>query len=96
MKPDQTRPRQMNGMTIRNVSDAKEQLSALLVLVEGGEEVVIARAGRPIARLIQYDRPLGPRKLGALLGQIHINSNFDEPDGVLEELFYEGRVEPAS
>ena len=67
-------------MTIRNVSDAKEQLSALLVMVEGGEEVIIARAGRPIARLVQFDRPKKSRKLGALKGQIWISPDFDQPD----------------
>ena len=43
----------MTGVTV-NVYEAKTQLSSLLARVEAGEEVVIARAGRPIARLIGY------------------------------------------
>ena len=82
-------------MTIRNVSDAKEQLSALLVMVEQGEEIVIARAGRPIAKLVQYEKPKLPRKLGALEGQFWISPDFDEPDLEFEKLFYEGPIEPA-
>ena len=81
-------------MTIRNVSDAKEQLSALLVMVEQGEEVVIARAGRPIARLVQFERSKERRKLGALRGQIWVSPSFDEPDEELEKLFHGGAIEP--
>lgn len=43
----------MAGVTV-NVYEAKTQLSALLARVEAGEEVVIARAGTPIARLVRY------------------------------------------
>lgn len=81
-------------MTIRNVSEAKAELSALLVMVEQGEEVLIARAGKPIARLTRIDRPTQPRKLGALKGKIFITSDFDAPDPELEQLFFEGHIEP--
>jgi prevent-host-death family protein len=84
----------MSDMTTRNVSDAKEQLSALLVMVEQGEEVVIARAGRPIARLVPFERPKERRKLGALRGQIWISPDFDAIDPELEKLFYEAPIEP--
>jgi len=93
-RPDQTKLAYYHGMTIRNVSDAKEQLSALLVMVEHGDEVVIARAGRPIARLVPFERTTEPRKLGALRGQIWISPDFDEPDPELERLFLEGPIEP--
>ena len=46
-----------------NVQDAKASLSRLLVAVERGEDVVIARAGTPVARLIPA-QPLGKRELG--------------------------------
>ncbi len=82
-------------MTIRNVGQAKAQLSALLVMVEQGEEVVISRSGSPIARLVPYDRPSVPRKLGALTGQIWVSPDFNEPDVVLERLFYDGPIEPS-
>jgi antitoxin (DNA-binding transcriptional repressor) of toxin-antitoxin stability system len=82
-------------VTIRNVSEAKAELSALLVLVEQGEEVVIARAGKPVARLMPFGRPSAPRKLGALRGQIWIAPDFDEPIPELEDLFYKGPIEPS-
>lgn len=81
-------------MTIRNVSEAKAELSALLVMVEAGEEIIIARAGKPVARLSRYDRPSQPRKLGALRGKLFIGSDFDAPDPELDQLFLEGPVEP--
>ena len=83
-------------MTIRNVSEAKAELSALLVLVENGEEVVIARAGKPIARLTLVGRLAEPRKPGALKGKIWTSPDFDDADPELERLFYEGPIEPAS
>ena len=83
-------------MTIRNISDAKEQLSALLVLVEQGKEVVIARAGKPIARLVRYDKSSEPRKLGALEGKIRISDGFDAPIPKCEIEFTEGPIEPSA
>lgn len=48
-----------------NVAEAKAKLSELLDALAAGREVVIARAGRPVARLVPYER-LGPRALGFL------------------------------
>ena len=67
-------------MTVVNIHDAKTQLSRLLEQVEGGEEVVIARAGTPIARLVSYSAPR--RKIappGAMAGEIWIADDFDAP-----------------
>ncbi len=47
-----------------NVHDAKTKLSALLAAVEGGEEVVIARAGKPVARIVPYVKAPGGMLLG--------------------------------
>jgi prevent-host-death family protein len=74
-------------MTIRNVSETKAQLSALLVMVESGEEVLISRAGKPVAKLIRYDRSGKPRKLGVLKGRIKIAEDFDAADPIIEKLF---------
>jgi prevent-host-death family protein len=60
-----------------NVSEAKTHLSRLLERVEAGEEVVLARAGRPVARLVPLQRE--PRHLGALKGRITIGEDFDAP-----------------
>jgi len=65
---------------IVNVHAAKTQLSRLLERAEAGEEIVIGRAGKPIAKLVPYvpDRP--KRVFGALKGQIRILPGFDELD----------------
>ena len=72
-------------MSTVNIHDAKTHLSRLLEDVAKGEDVVIARAGRPIARIVPFDRG-GKRKLGALDGQIRIPEDFDSPlpDEVLD------------
>lgn len=63
-----------------NVHEAKTHLSRLLADVEGGEEIQIARAGKPVARLVP-DRSLGPpRKPGSAKGKIKILPGFDECD----------------
>ncbi|MDO8377292.1 MAG: type II toxin-antitoxin system Phd/YefM family antitoxin [Aquabacterium sp.] len=61
-----------------NVHEAKSQLSKLLEAVEAGQEVTIARAGRPVARLVGLvGKP--PRHLGALIGKLNIPEDFDDP-----------------
>ncbi len=69
-----------------NVHEAKTQLSQLLARVEAGEEVVIARAGEPVARLIPVHRR-GLRKLGRLAGQFEIPTDFDESNPEIERMF---------
>ena len=61
-----------------NVHDAKTQLSRLLEEVEGGERVVIARAGEPVAVLVPYKAAVRTRRLGLFAGQATIHPNFDE------------------
>ena len=61
-----------------NVHEAKTHLSRLLAEVERGHEVTIARAGRPVARLVPAEPPLR-RELGLERGQIWISEDFDEP-----------------
>lgn len=57
--------------------DAKTQLSRLLDQVAAGEDVVIARAGRPVARLVPYARPTSPREPGAWRGRVEVADDFD-------------------
>jgi prevent-host-death family protein len=61
-----------------NVHEAKTKLSQLLERVEAGEEVVIARAGRPVARLVRVSAPPRPRTLGRWAGKIQVAADFDE------------------
>jgi len=69
-----------------NVHEAKTHLSKLLEQVEAGAEVVIARAGRPVARLVPFARP-GKRVLGQDAGLGFIATDFDAPlpDDVLAD-----------
>ena len=65
------------GMVVRNISQAKAELSALIEQVLAGNEVLIAKAGKPVAKLIAYRGPAGARKPGALAGKIWIAPDFD-------------------
>ena len=68
-----------------NVHEAKTHLSRLLQQVESGEEVIISRANKPVARLSAYHGRSAPRVPGALRGQIWIAPDFDElPEEILD------------
>lgn len=72
-------------MQVMNVHDAKTQLSKLLEQVQAGEEIIIAKAGHKIARLVPYTTP--KRKIsppGFLKDKIWIAEDFDAP---LDDLF---------
>jgi prevent-host-death family protein len=74
-----------------NIHAAKTQLSRLVEAAAAGEEIIIAKAGRPIARLCPLAARLGKRKLGGLEGKLRIPEDFDAPlpDEVLD-LFEKG------
>lgn len=61
-----------------NIHDAKTNLSRLLERVEAGEEIVIARAGRPVARLVSFRGLADRRRPGAWRGRVRIAADFDE------------------
>jgi prevent-host-death family protein len=68
---------------LKNISEAKAQLSALIEAVGRGEEVIIGKAGRPVAKLVPYPGSGQPRTPGALKGKIKIKAGFDElPDDI--------------
>ena len=62
-----------------NVHEAKTQLSKLLKRVSEGQDVYIARAGVPVARLVPVTLPDGERVLGSERGRIAFNDDFDAP-----------------
>lgn len=64
-------------MQIVNVEQVQNDLSRYLDDVARGEEVVIARAGKPLARLIPYHAAAAPREPGYWRGQVHIAADFD-------------------
>jgi prevent-host-death family protein len=73
-----------------NILEAKTHLSRLLTRVEAGEEIVIARAGRPVARIVPFATPVR-RVPGSAQGEFVVPDDFDAPlpDEVLEA--FEGR-----
>ena len=64
-----------------NLYEAKTNLSSLVDRAAAGEEIIIAKAGRPLARLVPIEKKeaLGPRPLGLLKGQVMIGDDFDDP-----------------
>ena len=72
-------------MVMRNISEAKAELSALIDAVQKGNEVIIAKAGKPVARLIAFRGPAQPRTPGSMAGEIWIAPDFDTlPDDMAE------------
>ena len=65
-------------MQITNISEAKAQLSALIEKVMAGEDVIVGKAGKPVAKLIRYENNRQTRTPGALKGKIKIADDFDE------------------
>ena len=72
-------------MVVRNISEAKAQLSALIEAVQNGNEIIIAKAGKPVARLVAFHGPTRPRTPGSMAGEIWIAPDFDIlPDDMQE------------
>ena len=66
-------------MRVINIHSAKTHLSRLLAEVAAGEEIVIAKAGKPVARLLPFEPRREPRKPDLLKGKIWIGDDFDDP-----------------
>jgi len=62
-----------------NVHEAQAQLAQLLERARQGEEIIIAEAGQPVARLVLIDKPIAPRVPGSAAGQVVIADDFDAP-----------------
>lgn len=77
-----------------NIYDAKTNLSKLIERVEAGEEIVIARSGRPVAQLVPVQRRHPDRTPGSLRGRIQLAPDFDEPDDEIVELMGHGSLFP--
>ena len=70
-----------------NIHQAKTHLSRLVERVEAGEEIVIARAGRPVARLVPFGTRTQRRQPGLWRGRVVIGPDFDEVNPAIDALF---------
>jgi prevent-host-death family protein len=79
-------------MVIRNISEAKAELSALIALVQQGNEIILAKAGKPVAKIVPYGGIAKCRVPGSMEGEIWIGPDFDQlPDDIAEAF---GMVDP--
>lgn len=65
-------------MPVVNVHEAKTNLSRLLVKVEAGEDIIIARSGTPVARLVRFQKQ-GKRHFGSMKGRVRLDDSFFDP-----------------
>jgi prevent-host-death family protein len=77
-----------------NVHEAKTHLSRLLERVAMGEEVIIAKAGTPVAKLVPLKKKPNKRVFGSAKGEFTVPDDFNEPDQEIEDLFYNGPLLP--
>jgi len=81
------RDQQEKSRRVINVSEAKTHLSQLLAAVAAGEEIVIARAGKPLAKLVPYQEAVEPRTPGYWRGRVRIAPDFDDLPEALAAAF---------
>jgi prevent-host-death family protein len=75
-------------MKIVNIHEAKTHLSRLIERAAKGESFVIAKAGRPLVKVVAVDVPRKIRRLGFLVGEIVVPTDFDRMGNVeIEKLF---------
>ena len=78
--------------TTINTHEAKTHLSQLLIRVEAGEEIIIARSGKAIARLVAIEPPAKKVRLGGLKGKVWMAPDWDSPDEEIVSLFENSRI----
>ena len=78
----------MLTMNIINLYEAKTHLSKVINQAVKGEEVVIARSGKPVVRLVPYDQSQTMRKPGIWKGKVKVDPDFDASSPQMEKLFY--------
>lgn len=75
-----------------NLYEAKTNLSQLVERAARGEEIVIAKAGRPLARLVALGKRTSKRPLGLLAGEVTVRADFDDPLPDDARLAFEGKL----
>ena len=82
-------------MATLNLYAAKTQLSKLVDRAAAGEEIVIAKAGKPMAKLVPLERPKRLREPGFLKGKLRIADDFDQwPEDILAS--FEADIDPGT
>jgi prevent-host-death family protein len=72
-----------------NIHEAKTHLSRLVDAAAKGEPFMIAKAGKPLVKVVPIDAPAAPRRLGFMRGQFTVPDDFDTMDQEeIEKLFY--------
>ena len=74
-------------MNVTNIHQAKTHFSKLIERVQNGEEIVIGKAGKPVAKLVPYKKEEGRRPLGIWKGKVWMADDFDEVDEEITRLF---------
>ena len=77
-------------MTVQvNIYEAKSKLSKLINLVIAGEEVIVAKSGKPVAKIVPFEKPTQNRKPGSAKGKLIISADFDAPlpDDILQGFY---------
>lgn len=82
-------------MQIVNTYQAKSELSQLITAALAGKDVVIAKAGKPLVRLVPVEKT-GVAKPGSLKGKIWMSEDFDRTPEDIVESFYASKIEPAT
>ena len=77
-------------MEIYNIHQAKTNLSKLIEKTMQGQEIVIAKAGKPMVKLSEYKEKLKKRKSGLWKGKVWMSKDFNDEDEEINRLFYEG------
>ena len=75
-----------------NIHEAKTHLSKLIARVAKGEEIVLAKAGKPVAKIVAFEQTSKRREPGSARGLVKIYDNFDDPlpDDILDA--FEGKT----
>ena len=77
-------------MTVQvNIYEAKSKLSKLINQVIAGEEVIVAKSGKPVAKIVPFEKPIQNRKPGSAKGKLVISDDFDAPlpDDILQGFY---------
>jgi prevent-host-death family protein len=76
-----------------NIQEAKSNLSKLINQVIAGEEVIVAKSGKPVAKIVPIENPTQNRKPGSAKGKLTISDDFDAPlpDEILKGFYKTGR-----